>query len=149
GAYGAPGTAGAPGASADDGRVVNTLTIRGRAQVMLKVTVAEISRDIAKQLGITTSSLTVSWGVFTQVNPFPIFSPIASLPVNSNPLNPLTTAAQNGTATALTVHNPANTLTATLQAFERYGVARILAEPTVSAISGESARLLVGGEIPI
>ncbi len=39
-----------------------------------------------------------------------------------------TTAA--GTTTALTAHNPANTLTATLQAFERYGVTPILAEPT-------------------
>jgi pilus assembly protein CpaC len=147
-AGGSPGGQGASGACAD-GQVVNTLTIRARAQVMLKVTVAEISRDIAKQLGITASSLTASWATFTQVNPFPIIGPIASLPVNSNPLNPLATAAQNGTATALTVHNPANTLTATLQAFERYGVTRILAEPTVSAISGESARLLVGGEIPI
>ena len=40
-------------------------------------------------------------------------------------------------------------MTATLQAFERYGVPRILAEPTVSAVSGESAKLTVGGEIPI
>src|SRR5439155_21051831 len=52
-------------------------------------------------------------------------------------------------STALTAHNPANTLSATLQAFERYGVTRILAEPTVSAISGESAKLFVGGAIPI
>jgi len=51
--------------------------------------------------------------------------------------------------TALTAHNPANTLSATLQAFERYGVSRILAEPTVSAVSGESAKLTVGGEIPV
>jgi pilus assembly protein CpaC len=47
------------------------------------------------------------------------------------------------------VHNPSSSVTATLQAFERYGVTRILAEPTVSAVSGESARLTVGGEIPI
>ena len=37
---------------------------------MLKVTIAEVDRDIAKQLGITTSSLTASWGTFTQFNPF-------------------------------------------------------------------------------
>jgi pilus assembly protein CpaC len=136
GALGA-GAGGAPGATGAcaDGQVVNTLTIRGRDQVMLKVTVAEIDRDIAKQLGITTSSLTASWGTFTQFNPFAIAGPIAS--------------SLNGTTTALTAHNPANTLTATLQAFERYGVTRILAEPTVSAVSGESARLTVGGEIPI
>lgn len=114
-----------------DGLVVNTLTIRGRDQVILKVTVAEISRDIAKQLGITTSSLTASWGAFTQYNPFAIKGVIAT--------------AVNGTTTALSAHNPENTLSATLQAFERYGVSRILAEPAVSAVSGESAKLTVGG----
>jgi pilus assembly protein CpaC len=128
-------------------QVINMLTIRGRAQVMLKVTVAEVDREVLKQLGITTSSVTVNWGVFNQFNPFPLNGVIASAPVPS--VNPLATAAQNGTATALTAHNPSNTLSATLQAFERYGVTRILPEPTVSAISGESAKLFVGGEIPI
>jgi pilus assembly protein CpaC len=140
-AGGPPGAPGAPSAGAD-GRIVNVLTIRTRDQVMLKVTVAEVDRNVAKQLGITTSSLTASWGTFTQFNPFAI--------------NGVLAAAQgafgyppNATTTALTAHNPANTLSATLQAFERYGVSRILAEPTVSAVSGESAKLTVGGEIPI
>ena len=44
---------------------------------MLKVTVAEIGRDIAKQLGITTGSLTASLGTFTQFNPFAINGAIA------------------------------------------------------------------------
>ncbi|MGH6823097.1 MAG: type II and III secretion system protein family protein, partial [Methylocella sp.] len=138
---GAAGAAGAPGACAD-GRIVNVLTIRGRDQVMLKVTVAEIDREIAKQLGITTSSLTASWGAFTQFNPFAIKGVIAS--AGGSPGYPL-----SASTTALTAQNPANTLSATLQAFERYGVTRILAEPTVTAISGESAKLTVGGEIPI
>ena len=38
---------------------------------------------------------------------------------------------------------------ATLQAFERKGVAHTLAEPTVTAVSGESAKFLAGGTIPI
>src|SRR5208282_6632238 len=42
-----------------------------------------------------------------------------------------------------------NTLSATLAAFERQGVARTLAEPTVTAVSGESAKFLAGGTIPI
>ncbi|HXN87977.1 MAG TPA: pilus assembly protein N-terminal domain-containing protein, partial [Methylocella sp.] len=138
----APGAPpGAPGASSD-GRIVNVLTIRGRDQVMLKVTIAEVDRDIAKQLGITSSSLTASWGTFAQVNPFGINGAIAQ-----SALGAITAAGPTGTA--LTAHNPANTLSATLEAFERYGVTRILAEPTVSAVSGESAKLTVGGEIPI
>jgi pilus assembly protein CpaC len=144
GSPGAPGAQGAPGAaSVDDGRVVNVLTIRGRDQVMLKVTVAEVERDIAKQLGITTSSLTASWGTFTQFNPFAVNSVLSTVSGSS------VGYPANASTTALTAHNPANTLSATLQAFERYGVSRILAEPTVSAVSGESAKLTVGGEIPI
>jgi pilus assembly protein CpaC len=142
---GSPGNAGGPpgaaGASVDS-RVVNVLTVRGRDQVMLKVTVAEISRDIAKQLGITTSSLTASWGTFTQFNPFAVQGVLDA--AGSAPGYPA-----NATPTALTAHNPANTISATLQAFERYGVSRILAEPVVTAVSGESAKLTVGGEIPI
>jgi pilus assembly protein CpaC len=141
GPSGAPGAPGALAACADS-RVINVLTIRGRDQVMLKVTVAEVQRDIAKQLGITTSSLTASWGTFTQVNPFAIAGAIAP-----SAISPLTAPGVPGTA--LTVHNPANTLTATLEAFERYGVTRILAEPAVTAVSGESAKLTVGGEIPV
>jgi pilus assembly protein CpaC len=134
----AGGPSGAPGPPGANGRIVNVLTIRGRDQVMLKV-----QRDIAKQLGITTSSLTASWGTFTQFNPFAINGVIASGGGIGYPPAPFPNT------TALTAHNPANTLSATLQAFERYGVTRILAEPTVSAVSGESAKLTVGGEIPI
>ncbi|HEY1735176.1 MAG TPA: type II and III secretion system protein family protein [Methylovirgula sp.] len=122
--------AGAAGAT--QSLVVNSLIIRGRDQVMLKVSVAEIRRDIAKQLGVTSSI----WGSFTQYNPFGIQGIIAA--------NPST-----GLPTGVTVHNPSNTVSATLQAFERYGVSRILAEPTVSAISGESAKFTVGGQVPI
>jgi pilus assembly protein CpaC len=109
---------------------------------MLKVTIAEVDRDIAKQLGITSSSLTANWGTFNQVNPFGINGAIAQSAIGA-----LTPSGVQGTA--LTAHNPSSSLTATLEAFERYGVTRILAEPTVSAVSGESAKLTVGGEIPI
>jgi pilus assembly protein CpaC len=40
-------------------------------------------------------------------------------------------------------------ITATLQAMERAGVIRTLAEPNLTAISGESANFLAGGEFPI
>ena len=111
--------------------VVNSLIIRGRDQVMLKVSVAEIRRDVAKQLGLTSST----WGPFTQYNPFGINGTIAT--------------SGSGQTSGLTLSNPSNTVSATLQAFERYGVSHVLAEPTVSAVSGESAKFTVGGEVPI
>ncbi len=59
----------------DANKVVNSITIRGRDQVMLKVTVAEIQRDIIKQLGIDISgSLNYGTAVlnFNNTNPFPL-----------------------------------------------------------------------------
>jgi pilus assembly protein CpaC len=111
--------------------VVNSLIIRGRDQVMLKVSVAEIRRDVAKQLGITSST----WGPFAQYNPFGINGVLAT--------------PASGPSSGITLSNPSNTVNATLQAFERYGVSHVLAEPTVSAVSGENAKFTVGGEVPI
>lgn len=123
---------GAGGANAA-GLVINSLTIRGRDQVMLKVTISEMRRDIAKQLGISSSS----WGALTQYNPFAI----------NGALSAIGDGAVATTGTQLNI-NSYNGLKATLQAFERYGVNRTLAEPTVTAISGESAKFFVGGEFP-
>jgi len=123
---------GGVGGSAD-GNVVNALTIRGEEQVMLKVTVAEVERKVIKQLGFSAQAggdtiLNGSWGKIIQENPFAI--------------NPTLSAS------ALVINGPNNT-NATLKAFERYGVSRILAEPTVTAVSGEAAKMLVGGEIAV
>ncbi len=58
---------------AGDGKVVNGISVRGRDQVMLKVTVAEVRRDIIKQLGIDISG-SFNYGTavvnFNQSNPF-------------------------------------------------------------------------------
>ncbi len=126
---GAGGTPGAPGG----GQIVNAITIKGRDQVMIKVTISEIQRNIAKQLGITASTLAGNWGSLAQSNPFS---------VNNGPLS-------SGMLTTTSNFGGKNVLSQSLQAFERSGVARTLAEPTVTAVSGESAKFTVGGEIPI
>jgi pilus assembly protein CpaC len=112
------------------GKVINALTIRGADQVSLHVTIAEIRREIIKQLGVNLSG-TGPNGSFTLDNPL---------------------AVNGAVATSQGVLNwvrGSQTLNATLQAFERQGVARTLAEPTVTAVSGESAKFLAGGTVPI
>lgn len=134
------------GTGNNTGLVVNSLVIRGRDQVMLKVTISEMRRDIAKQLGISSSS----WGALTQYNPFVVNGALASSSsVATGALNPGTGLSGRDLATTSGLDiNSYNGLRATLQAFERYGVTRTLAEPTVTAISGESAKFFVGGEFP-
>jgi pilus assembly protein CpaC len=121
-------------------KIVNAIVIRGRDQVMLKVTVAEVDRTIVKQLGINLSG---SLGYGTAVVNFnnnaanpgiaPGYSP-PNFPVNGTPTN--------------TIAGTVKGVTATLQAMEQAGVVRTLAEPTLTAISGESAHFLAGGMFP-
>ena len=117
----------------DDGKkVVNGITVHGRDQVMLKVTVAEVQRDVIKQLGVDlTGSAQFGTSVlnFSNTNPFPVYGQAL---VQSN--------AITGTW---------KDINATLRAMERAGVIRTLAEPNLTAISGETANFMAGGEFPI
>ena len=119
-------------------KVVNSIVVRGRDQVMLKVTVAEVRRDIIKQLGVDLSA-SMNYGTavvqFNNNNPFT---------ANNGPLVPtngLLGAALNSAGTP--------SVQATLRAMESAGVVRTLAEPNLTAISGESATFISGGEFPI
>ena len=116
-------------------KVVNSITVRGRDQVMLKVTVAEVQRSIIKQLGI---DLTANMNYGTAVVKFSNTNPFTA---NNAPLvgaNALTTS-----------FGSIPSVSATLRAMESAGVVRTLAEPNLTAISGESATFISGGEFPI
>ena len=123
-------------------KVVNSIAVRGRDQVMLKVVVAEVQRDIIKQLGIDLSA-NMSYGTsvvnFNNANPFT---------ANGGALVPSNTAAAGfGKSIVNGVSVPS--VQATVRAMENAGVIRTLAEPSLTAISGESANFLAGGEFPV
>jgi len=112
-------------------KVANAISVNTRDQVMLKVTVAEIQRDIVKQLGIDLNGALSNGAenlAFSVVNPF--------------------TAAATDIGQS-TVSGGNSSVQGTLRAMERAGVIRTLAEPTLTAISGESASFLAGGEFPV
>ena len=117
--------------TANGDKVVNAITVRGHDQVMIKITVAEMQRTVIKQLGIDVNG-TFSAGPasfnFSNQNPFTTAPPLSS------------TNSLNGTF---------KSVSATLRAMEQAGVVHTLAEPTLTAISGESASFLAGGEFPI
>jgi len=119
-------------------KVVNSIVVRGRDQVMIKVTIAEVRRDIIKQLGVDLSA-SMNYGTaavnFNNSNPFT---------ANSGALVP-----NNGLTAAALTKAGLPSVTATLRAMESAGVVRTLAEPNLTAISGESATFISGGEFPI
>jgi pilus assembly protein CpaC len=119
-------------------KVVNSIVVRSRDQVMLKVAVAEVQRNIIKQLGIDLSA-NMNYGTAV-VN----FNNANAFTANNGPLN-----SANGLAASALNKAGVPTVTATLRAMESAGVVRTLAEPNLTAISGESATFISGGEFPI
>jgi pilus assembly protein CpaC len=122
-------------------KVVNSIAVRGRDQVMLKVTVAEVARSVIKQLGIDLSA-TMNYGTtavtFDNNNPFTALG--RSVAGNS---------AAAGFGSAMRGGVPVPSVQATIRAMESAGVIRTLAEPNLTAISGESATFIAGGEFPV
>jgi pilus assembly protein CpaC len=93
----------------DGAKVVNGITVRERDQVMLKVTVAEVRRDIIKQLGVDLSG-SFNYGAAV---------------VNLNTQNSFSATGQPLSNTALS--GSWKNISATLQAMDRAGVLRTLA----------------------
>ncbi|MGB6536210.1 MAG: type II and III secretion system protein family protein [Xanthobacteraceae bacterium] len=117
--------------AAQGSKIVNAIVVRGRDQVMLKVTVAEVERDVIKQLGVNLSG---SLGYGTAV-------------VNFNNTNPFSAYGQSLSGSSIT--GGWQNISAELQAMEQAGVVHTLAEPNLTAVSGETATFVAGGEFPV
>jgi pilus assembly protein CpaC len=115
--------------SADN--VTSVMSIAGSQQVMLKVTVAEIRREVAKDLGINLASTFSIGGVSGSFG-----NPMTDIP--------------NGVEATLPVNMPFGSadITIAMRALESKGALRMLAEPVLVAMSGQEATFRVGGELP-
>lgn len=123
------------------GAVINNLTIRGKDQVMLRVTVAEVSRTVLKQLGVNISG---SWAGIKFSNSTPLAINGGKFPTGNAIGGRIGPGLQDNNGNYLF-----DGVNADLRAFEQAGVSRILAEPTLTAISGESAKFTAGGQLPV
>ncbi len=131
-------------------RVVNAMSIRGKDQVHLKVTVAEIQRTAVKQLGINLNALSTDASAVTSAltgSGMTNASGFLFGALTANTFNANGTAPSSGFAAGY--QSGSNVYAATVRLLEEQGLMRTLAEPTLTAISGEQARFLAGGEFPI
>jgi pilus assembly protein CpaC len=113
--------------------VINAMTILGDNQVMLKVKVVEIQRDVLKQLGVDLqAALSVGEFAFNlaSVNPF---------------ANSLLSGASGGRVTDNIGKQRFDSI---VRAMESDGLSRTLAEPNLTAVSGQPATFFAGGEFP-
>lgn len=121
-------------------RVSNLMSVGGVQQVMLKVRFAEMNRTVSKSL---SSSLTASTG---NSNPIGIGtgSSVTALAGNPTPLG-----ADTLGAVSIGFGLGSTQIGLLLEALERKGAARTLAEPNLVALSGQEANFLAGGEYPV
>jgi pilus assembly protein CpaC len=108
--------------------LVNTIRITGEDQVMLKVRIVEVQRDVLKEFGVNLQAL-------LQAGKFAI----------NLTSNPILTAATGAKAVYT---DGTNSLTGVIRAMEQDGVLKTLAEPNLTTISGQPAKFHAGGQIP-
>ncbi|GJE06805.1 MULTISPECIES: type II and III secretion system protein family protein [Methylobacterium] len=118
--------------------VTNRLRISGALQVNLQVRVAEVNRRTLKQFGINLNFSGRAGGTgFSLVSGGSAVTP-GTVPITGR-----------SSTFGVSYSDGVNSITATLDALAEDGLASILAEPNLTAVSGEKASFLAGGEFPI
>jgi pilus assembly protein CpaC len=113
--------------------VDNRLSVAASIQVNLRVRIAEMSRNLVRQLGINWEAL----GNIGRIGAFP------ALTLNAN---------KDTAAAIIAAANPLGlgvNFTGLIDALAQDSLVHVLAEPNLTAVSGEAASFLVGGEFPI
>jgi pilus assembly protein CpaC len=154
--------------------VVNLIGVAGKDQVMLKVRIVEVQRNLVKQLGFNMSAVVGQAG-----SPQFIYGTAATFGINGALLGGLNSGGyllNTTTQPEVMAYDPVtkafdlpticrtcgistpqatagstglNKAGSSIDAFERVGLIRVLAEPNLTAVSGESAKFLAGGEFPV
>lgn len=145
------------------GNVINLMSIGGSQQVMLKVTVAEVSRSVIKRLGVKFHAFAEGGDVnFGAVNGGATFPDL----VDENNLRRGLFNSGAVTGPAVDEFAPGNLsipdkgifasflnddfmFSLAIDAAKENGLAKVLAEPTLTALTGQEAEFLSGGEFPI
>ena len=118
--------AAAASAGGDEGKVVDLSVVNTSGVVQVEVKVVELSRSVMKDIGLNFTADNGPWSGGVSLQP---------------------DLAASGFFGALSYAS--RDFAASLRLLQTNGLARILAEPTLVALSGQSASFLAGGEIPV
>lgn len=170
------GTVGAPEDAAEaqrlvtaflgkDANVITRLKTATPLQVNLQVRIAEVSRSLAKQLGVNLTSIAngsngFQFGISQGRSAASVYVPGAPMGVGGKTsyTDPITGSTKDGTSisalsTATTLAGAGSlfglNILGTLDAGEQIGLVTTLAQPNMTALSGETGEFLAGGEFPI
>ena len=142
-------------AQGQGGEVRNQLTVAGVQQTMLRVVVAEVNKTALRELGVNWAIGGSDWSRdlffannLNQLNPT-IFSSSGLPNVRTGQMTYSVTGVGNTASTNVTFGFPRGEFQAFVNALRENQLARVLAEPNLVAISGQTATFLAGGEVPI
>jgi len=123
---------------APEGKVNNLMEVGGTHQIMLEIKVAEMSRSLGKDLGIDVSFFNESGDLGATI--------LSQLGDNT----PLVTGTISSAVNSFFRFSSGSaTWTGFIQALQEDGLVKILSEPNLIALSGQTASFLAGGEYPI
>lgn len=126
--------------------VVNRLRVVGPTQINLRVRIVEVSRSVVRQLGINWDTISLVGGSITAG----IATGGATFVGNAFSAGADILTRRNGTNSGVFAYRgQRNTINGVLDALQTKGLVKTLAEPNLTAISGETASFLAGGEFPV
>jgi pilus assembly protein CpaC len=138
-----------------EANVISRLRMATPMQVNLQVRIAEVSRSLVKTLSVNIASYDPTSGAKFVIGQgsgkFPQYAPGGALGIGDNWTDGVTAVTSSGTATTLGLTGKVLglDLLGSLDAGETVGLVTTLAQPNLTALSGETADFLAGGEYPI
>ncbi|MBJ7222679.1 MULTISPECIES: type II and III secretion system protein family protein [unclassified Brenneria] len=136
------GANGLPGSSESSGKVINQLKIKTPSQINIRVRVVEVSRNLTHELGFNwEASLNrggANFGLGT-----------GTLGGFFDSSTGAFTGVEGSSFFGANVGGGEGSLSGLLSAMNKQGMASVLAEPNLTAMSGETAAFAAGGEVPV
>ena len=132
----------------DPKKVVNMIRVAGGEQVMLRVRISEMQRQIAKQFGVNLAGVAIVGGTplaLSTSNQFGLLGHALD-DLSGGNVGQVCSSGANPLTGACTVQN---NVQGAMKALEQVGLLHTLAEPNLTAVSGETAKFLAGGEFPV
>ncbi|MCH7751519.1 MAG: pilus assembly protein N-terminal domain-containing protein, partial [Planctomycetes bacterium] len=121
-------------------KLINNITVGGVQQVMLKVKVMEVSRTKLRRLGI-------DWAQSSNTDY--VTSGVSDLISSVSATDSVLAFTSPGGTFEVFVGDGSDAFLAVIDALQQNNLAKILADPTITTVSGRPAKFLVGGELPI
>jgi pilus assembly protein CpaC len=133
-------------------KVMNLLQVGGVQQVMLEVRVAEMNRELIRRLGVNLGAVARDGFGVTALNQLTSLIGGGSVSGAGGAFSSSSTLVQDvtgGINSALGFRTGSITWTGYIDALKEQNIVKVLAKPTLVALSGQEAAFLAGGEFPI